>query len=112
VGIVSYGIGCAVAHFPGIYTRLSYYYHWIEEILKYDGEHLEPDVLPYQTTMKPSITNTSEMYFSTTTSYWSSSTPSKTSTSNSAYKYVLNVLVFGLFVPFLLLHQTEHVHIT
>ena len=30
VGIVSYGTGCALASYPGVYTRLSFYYNWIQ----------------------------------------------------------------------------------
>lgn len=30
VGIVSSGIGCA-SNLPGIYTRVAYYFNWIEE---------------------------------------------------------------------------------
>jgi len=33
VGIVSFGIGCGLANNPGIYTRLSYYYDWIQSNL-------------------------------------------------------------------------------
>ncbi|CAF3394991.1 unnamed protein product [Rotaria socialis] len=49
VGIISHGKGCALPGFPGVYVRLSYYYNWIEEILKRDGEHLEPGI-PQTTT--------------------------------------------------------------
>ncbi len=86
MGIVSHGRGCAQADGPGIYTRLSYYYHWMEEILKRDGEHLEPDVLSYLSTTKHSSTSTSEI------------------PSNSTYKYVFNVLIFGPFIFLLFLY--------
>src|SRR4051794_32212968 len=29
VGITSYGTGCALADYPGVYTRVSYYKNWI-----------------------------------------------------------------------------------
>jgi secreted trypsin-like serine protease len=33
VGVVSFGKGCGLADQPGIYTRLSFYYDWIQSNL-------------------------------------------------------------------------------
>jgi len=36
IGITSYGKGCALDGFPGVYTRVSYYVNWINSIIKGD----------------------------------------------------------------------------
>lgn len=107
VGIVSYGIGCAQAGYPGIYTRLSYYYHWMEQILESDGEHLEPLILPY--------TSTLETHSDTTISSLPSSTVPATTDElfltkepSNAYEYKPNVLLLGLSVILLWINQVCH----
>ncbi|XP_046918173.1 uncharacterized protein LOC124498460 [Dermatophagoides farinae] len=35
-GIVSYGVGCGRRHYPGIYSRISYYSDWIQKTINND----------------------------------------------------------------------------
>jgi secreted trypsin-like serine protease len=33
IGIISWGISCARANIPDVYTRVAYFYDWIEEVI-------------------------------------------------------------------------------
>jgi secreted trypsin-like serine protease len=73
VGIVSHGRGCADADEPGIYTRLSYYYDWLNNILKTTNEHLEPEISPNKSFSTSTVTITSSitnLFTSNTTSFF------------------------------------------
>ncbi|UJR25836.1 hypothetical protein I4U23_007186 [Adineta vaga] len=87
VGIVSHGTGCAEENYPGIYTRLSYYYDWIQNILIRNGEHLESGIFS-DTTTTTSMSATSS---NTISSFRSSSI-----TLYNICKYQFNIMICGL----------------
>ncbi|CAF1379158.1 unnamed protein product [Adineta steineri] len=58
-GIVGYNFDCGRPGYPGIYTRLSYYWQWMEDILNGTNEHVEPEFSltnPTTTTTRPTTT--------------------------------------------------------
>ncbi len=83
VGIVSHGEGCAEPNQPGVYTRISYYYDWINDILKNHNEHLEPGFSTHETSVKPDITSTSGMALNITSV--SATSPNITFTSKTIF---------------------------
>jgi len=110
VGIVSRGNGCAEPGNPGVYTRLSYYYNWINDILKNDNEHLEPTFSSNETSTKSDITTLSTITVNITTqsdmTTLSTMTANITTTSptnqsnptrqNDAYHHQENTLLFSV----------------
>jgi secreted trypsin-like serine protease len=58
VGITSYGVGCASAGYPGIYTRISYFYNWIMANVKYNNNYLTTLKILTTTEKTTSLTRT------------------------------------------------------
>jgi secreted trypsin-like serine protease len=104
VGIVSRGNGCAEPGNPGVYTRLSYYYNWINDILKKDNEQLEPEFSFNETSTISDITTLSTITSNITTTSTITSNIPTTSTANQststrqndAYNHQENTLLFSV----------------
>jgi len=59
VGVVSYTYHCGRAGYPGIYTRISPYWEWMENVLNQKREYIEPqDPSPFPTTTTTRFTKT------------------------------------------------------
>ena len=59
VGIVSFGHGCALDEYPGVYARVSAQYQWIRDIIWEYGSSEEPSISPSTSSM-PTTSNYQE----------------------------------------------------
>ncbi len=82
VGIIGYNFHCGRAGFPGIYTRLSYYWEWMETILNANEEHLEPQ----DPSLFPTTTTTTRSTITRTTTRRTTSTSTTLSDSTDTIK--------------------------
>jgi secreted trypsin-like serine protease len=85
VGIIGYNARCRQSDHPGVYTRLSAYWQWMEDILSSTGEHLEPQRLAPSWTTTTMVTDTSPATSRTVFSNDNSTmaTPTMTTTSRA-----------------------------
>ena len=96
--MVSFGVGCARADYPGIYTRIQHFKDWI-------ANNLEPEeTTPMETTQKETTpmdtTQKETTQMETTTEQ--QTTPTTTSSAS------VSILSFGtIFIPLILLVNSK-----